>query len=94
MLLVSAEKPGRAEVLRSLAAAKELPTVRELEELWISLQTEMTESAKVSTFETEVAGLDGNPSMKKVTRIGNFNLVTDDGYLIYSPENKVDSTTW
>ena len=31
--LVSAEKPGRAEVLRSLAAAKELPTVRELEEL-------------------------------------------------------------
>ncbi|MBH0097508.1 hypothetical protein I6E61_14070, partial [Psychrobacter sp. NZS113] len=57
--LVSAEKPGRAEILRSLAAAKELPTVRELEELWISLQTEMTESAKVSTFETEVAGLDG-----------------------------------
>ncbi|MEL0653758.1 MotA/TolQ/ExbB proton channel family protein [Pseudoalteromonas issachenkonii] len=86
--LVSAEKPGRAEILRSLAAAKELPTVRELEELWISLQTEMTESAKVSTFETEVAGLDGNPSMKKVTRIGNFNLVTDDGYLIYSPETK------
>ena len=86
--LVSAEKPGRAEVLRSLAAAKELPTVRELEELWISLQTEMTESAKVSTFETEVAGLDGSSSVKKVTRIGNFNLVTDDGYLIYSPETK------
>jgi biopolymer transport protein ExbB len=29
--LVSAEKPGREEVLRSLAAAKELPTTRELE---------------------------------------------------------------
>ena len=86
--LVSAEKPGRAEVLRSLAAAKELPTVRELEELWISLQTEMTESAKVSTFESEVAGLDGNTAVKKITRIGNFNLVADEGYLIYSPETK------
>tara|TARA_Y100000782_G_scaffold34429_1_gene38503 strand:+ start:758 stop:1789 length:1032 start_codon:yes stop_codon:yes gene_type:complete len=86
--LVSAEKPGRAEVLRSLAAAKELPTVRELEELWIALQTEMTESAKVSTFETEVSGLDGNSTVKQVTRIGNFNLVTDEGYLIYSPETK------
>ena len=48
----------------------------------------MTESAKVSTFETEVSGLDGNSTVKQVTRIGNFNLVTDEGYLIYSPETK------
>jgi biopolymer transport protein ExbB len=86
--LVSAEKPGREEVLRSLAAAKELPTTRELEELWIGLQTEMTESAKVSTFETQVAQLDGSMVSSSVTRIGNFNLVSDQGYLIYHPETK------
>ena len=86
--LVSAEKPGRAEILRSLAAAKELPTTRELEELWIDLQTEMTESAKVCSFEAEVSELDGSTSTKQVTRIGNFNLITDDGYLVYSAENQ------
>lgn len=86
--LVSAEKPGREVVLRSLAEAKKLPTTRELEELWIALQTEMTESAKVSKFDAEVAQLDGATSMMQVTRIGNFNLVSDQGYLIYHPETK------
>ncbi|WP_440053543.1 MotA/TolQ/ExbB proton channel family protein [Pseudoalteromonas sp. T1lg65] len=86
--LVSAEKPGRAEVLRSLAEAKELPTTRELEELWIAFQTEMTESAKVSTFEAEVAELSGDINVKQVTRVGNFNLVTKDGYVIYDSENQ------
>jgi biopolymer transport protein ExbB len=86
--LVSAEKPGRAEVLRSLAAAKELPTTRELEELWIAFQTEMTESAKTTTFEAQVAELSGEINTKQVTRIGNFNLVTKDGYVVYDAANK------
>jgi biopolymer transport protein ExbB len=86
--LVSAEKPGRAEVLRSLAAAKELPTTRELEELWIAFQTEMTESAKTTTFEAQVAELSGEITTKQVTRVGNFNLVTKDGYVVYDAANK------
>jgi biopolymer transport protein ExbB len=86
--LVSAEHKGREEVLRSLAAAKELPTTRELEELWIGLQTEMTESAKVSTFDAEIAQLNGDTATARVTRIGNFNLISDQGYLIYHPETK------
>jgi biopolymer transport protein ExbB len=86
--IVSAEKPGRAEVLRSLAAAKELPTVRELEELWIAFQTEMTESAKVAKFQAEVAELSGEVKTKEITRVGNFNLVTKDGYVYYSAETK------
>jgi biopolymer transport protein ExbB len=48
----------------------------------------MTESAKVSTFETQVAQLDGSMVSSSVTRIGNFNLVSDQGYLIYHPETK------
>ncbi|MFC3032348.1 MotA/TolQ/ExbB proton channel family protein [Pseudoalteromonas fenneropenaei] len=86
--IVSAEKPGRAEVLRSLAAAKELPTVRELEELWIAFQTEMTESGKVSKFTAEVAELSGAVKSQEITRVGNFNLITREGYVYYSAETK------
>ncbi len=57
---ISAQYKGRDELLKKLAEAKELPTINELEELWIALQTEMTESAKVAKFEGNVVALDGN----------------------------------
>jgi biopolymer transport protein ExbB len=84
--IISAQYPGREKLLASLAEAKELPTIAELEELWIALQTEMTESGKVSKFDVEVVSLDGDSSTQTVTRVGNFNLMTDTNYLIYNIE--------
>lgn len=82
---ISSQYPGRSELLAELAEAKKLPTTRELEELWIALQTEMTESGKVVKFETEVAQLAGGQTVETVTRIGSFNLVVDSGdYVIYN----------
>jgi len=86
--IVSAQYPGREELLRGLAAAKELPTTRELEELWIALQTEMTESGKVAKFQAQVNKIDGTTAMETVTRVGSFNLMSGSNYLIYSSENK------
>lgn len=84
---ISSQYKGRTELLVELAEAKKLPTTRELEELWIALQTEMTESAKVVKFETEVAQLAGGQTVETVTRIGSFNLVLDDGsYVIYNSD--------
>lgn len=82
--IISSQYPGRDKLLTKLSEAKELPTTRELEELWIALQTEMTESAKVTSFETEVVALDGQSSVQNVTRIGNFNLMNATNYLIYN----------
>lgn len=82
--IISAQFPGREKVLFKLAEAKELPTIRELEELWIALQTEMTESGKVAKFETEVVSLDGQTSVQQLTRVGTFNLMADSNYLIYN----------
>jgi biopolymer transport protein ExbB len=82
--IISAQFPGREKLLFDLAEAKKLPTIRELEELWIALQTEMTESGKVSKFDTQVVSLDGDTSTQRVTRVGNFNLMTDSRYLIYN----------
>lgn len=85
---ISAQYKGREDLLKKLATAKELPTISELEELWIALQTEMTESAKVSKFEGTVVGLDGTSSTGSVTRIGAFNLISDNGYLVYNADTR------
>ena len=46
----------------------------------------MTESGKISKFESEVVNLDGTKSTESVTRIGTFNLVSANGYLNYNDE--------
>ena len=83
--IVSAQYPGREDVLESLAEAKELPTLPELEELWMSLLTEMIQSGKTVTFTTDVYQLDGGAETKEVTRVGVFNLIQQNGeYLTYN----------
>ncbi len=84
--IVSAEYPGRGEALDRIANAKAIPALEDLEELWFALQTEMTQSGEVSQFSTEVTNLDGSKSTETVTRIGTFNLVSDNGYLNYNDE--------
>jgi len=84
--IVSAEFPGRGEALNRIANAKEIPALEDLEELWFALQTEMTQSGKVSQFTTEVTNLDGSKSTETVTRLGTFNIVSDNGYLTYNDE--------
>lgn len=87
--IVSAEFPGREAFLSEMSNdAKGLPNIRELEELWISLQTEMTESGQVSKFTADVVDLDGGMTSQEVLRIGTFNLVGEEGYLIYDDQSK------
>lgn len=87
--IVSAEFPGRAAFLQRMSEeAKGLPNIQELEDMWIALQTEMTESGKVSRFQTEVISLDGGSQVQDVVRIGTFNLVGEQGYLIWDDQNE------
>jgi len=84
--IVSAEFPGRGEALNRIANSKEIPGLHDLEELWFALQTEMTESGKVSQFTTDITNLDGTKSTETITRLGTFNLVSSNGYLRYNDE--------
>ncbi len=87
--IVSAEFPGRAEFLRRMSEESEgLPNIRELEDMWIALQTEMTESGKISRFNTEVINLEGGSSQQEIVRVGTFNLVGDVGYLVYDDQEE------
>jgi biopolymer transport protein ExbB len=86
--IVSAEFPGREAFLAEMANdSKGLPNIRELEELWLALQTEMTESGKISRFTTDVIDLDGGTTSQQVVRIGTFNLIGEQGYLVFNDQN-------
>jgi len=88
--LVSAQYPGRVEVLdkliKKISSATQLPSISELEQLWYFVQQEMTESGKVVKYTTTVVSPDGNRSEQEVIRIGTFNVVTDGNYLTYESD--------
>lgn len=85
--VVSAQFPNRGELLARMASeSSKLPTIHELEELWIAMQTEMTESGKIARFSTEVVSIDGGSQIQNVVRVGTFNLVGEQGYLTFNDE--------
>ncbi len=83
--LVSAQFPGRAEKLESIANSKALPTIAQLENLWFTLQHEMTESGKVVHFTTQIQAA-GELKDAKVIRVGAFNAFADGKYLEFLPD--------
>ncbi len=86
--IVSAEFPGRDVFLARMSEeSKGLPNIKELEDLWFALQTEMTESGRISKFTTNVISLDGGSAEQEVVRVGTFNLIGEQGYLIYDDAN-------
>lgn len=84
--LISSQFPDRTKMLGVIADAKALPSMKELEQLWFTLQQEMTESGKVVSFDSEILSVKGEPRKAKVIRIGAFNAVAEGQYLNYLPE--------
>lgn len=84
--LTRAEKPTRIADLDKLSQAKELPSIKELQALWLTLQEEMTLTGQVSQFNARVVQNDGSEQKQLVTRIGAFNAITEQGYLRFDEE--------
>lgn len=88
--ITSVQYPDRVGFLTDfvdkLASDLELPSIEEMERLWWELQREMTESAKIVKFDTDVITLAGEREPTEVVRIGLFNIVTDGKYLTYRSE--------
>jgi biopolymer transport protein ExbB len=85
--LISAQYPGRDEFMTELAgimaSESQLPSIEQLERLWFFLLQEMTESASVARFTTDVAQPDGTQTSQEVVRIGSYNIVSNGQYLEY-----------
>ena len=82
--------PDRTDFLlqfaKKMGQSNRLASLEEIERLWFEMQREMTETGKVSTFTTNVVNSTGEENMQEVTRIGAFNVVSNDKYLEFVPE--------
>lgn len=74
---------NRVDFLRRFAESKRVPSVAELERVWVEIQREMTESGKVVHFSAGVVQPSGEQIVSRVTRIGPFTAVADGKYLGY-----------
>ena len=88
--IISAQYPGREEELQALAikmgTSSQLASIEEIEGLWIALQQQMTESGKVVTFPGTVIMPNGDQVDTTITRVGEFNLLADGGYVNFDTE--------
>lgn len=84
--IISAQYPGRADILQQFASGEKVITAQELRQLWFLLQQEMTESGKVIRFKRDVLLGSDLSKQADVVRIGTFNLLSSDGqYLQFLP---------
>jgi len=82
---ISAQFPERLKLLDTLADPNTLPSPKQLEDFWFTLQQEMTENGKVARFQAEVIGKDGQPAQMQVTRVGPFIAFAGGRYLVVQP---------
>lgn len=84
--LISAQLDDRTALVSRLAQSRELPTLEELEGLWLSFMEEAAESARVVRFDAEVVRPDGSTYETAVVRVGVFNAISGEGFLNFVPE--------
>ena len=90
--LTNIEFPDRAQFLFDLGAkmagSSSLASIEDIETLWAMLQKEVVETGKVTRFNHLVTKADGQQEEMEVVRVGAFNIVSENGYLEYDPDEK------
>ena len=84
--LITAQYPDHTTLTEKLAASKELPSIKELEDLWMLALNEVAESGKVVKFQAPIITQSGKEEQRDVTRIGTFDAFADNMFLRYLPE--------
>lgn len=76
---------NRVDFMRRIAGATELPSLLELERLWMELLNEMVEDAKVVRFSAPVQDVEGTVSEREVVRVASFTAASDGEFLSWLP---------
>ena len=84
---ISAQFPGRSAkfsaISKKISQSNALLTIGEIESVFEEVFNEMAQQGKVAKFNTTVATAAGNKEERTVTRVGVFNLISDDAFLTY-----------
>jgi len=87
--------PDRVDFLVELgskmASANTLASIEDIERLWFELQREITESGRIVRFNDTVTLANGDQVEAEIVRVGAFNIVFEDGYLLYDGQTKAIS---
>ena len=86
--LISAQTPGRRQKISRLVEMSRIPIIADLQELQVLLLEEMIESGAIVRFVAEVDDASGASITDEVVRVGVFNVLGDEGYLL---ADKADS---
>jgi len=84
--MISAQLPARRAQLQELAAATTHPSIDEIQMLWLLLQEEMTEAARIAVFDALIVQVDGSATRRPVLRIGPFSAFSEGDFLRFVPE--------
>lgn len=84
--MITAQLPERTEQLKALASASTNPSIDEIQALWLLLQEEMTEAARIAVFDASVVQVDGSATQRQVLRVGPFSAFSEGDFLRFVPE--------
>lgn len=82
---VSAQFPDRTGFAEKLRLNR-FPSIDEIERLWFELQREMVESGRSARFTAPVYDSKGRLKRTRIVRVGGFNVMGGDGFLVYNPQ--------
>lgn len=74
------------QVLNKLAESKELPDIKELEQLWFELQAHMTMQGTTSKQETNYIDAAGNKAKSDIVNLGPFVVFNENGFLHFDDQ--------
>lgn len=75
-------------VVDEIVAAKSLPSMKQLQGLWLAMQDQINASAEITTGALNFINGDGATEQVNAARIGAFGLVTEQGYVHWNGQRQ------
>ncbi|MCP4326789.1 MAG: MotA/TolQ/ExbB proton channel family protein [Psychromonas sp.] len=75
------DKTNSGSLLEQISAAKTLPSLKELQGLWLAYQAEVKSSAEVTAIQMNYLSAQGVSESQLIYRLGSFALLGEQGYL-------------
>ena len=84
--LLTVQNPDRGDIATELGQAKKLPSIAELRQLQFLYLEEIAGSATTERFQSEIRDAAGGITTGEVVRVGLFDVVSKDGFLLFSEQ--------